>query len=480
MRLLIVEDDAVMAEAMTNILTAQHYLVDVAADGQIGWDLATMGSYELIVLDVMLPKLDGINLCQRLRQANYQLPILFLTAKDSSTDRVIGLDAGADDYVIKPFDFQELAARIRALLRRTPTTLSPILEWENLRLDPSTSEVTYNQKPLHLTPTEYSLLDLFLRHPARFFNRSAIIDHLWSLDTPPQESTVKSYIKGLRQKLKAAGAPPDLIETTYGLGYRLKPLPDSQEGTQTLALDAPSPMDAPSPIDAQADTIAQQTEAAIAHARESIKAKLGERLTCLKQAAQSLQSGSLSESLRLQAEQEAHKLAGTLGTVELIEASQLAEAIEDILREKPLNHSSNAPRLQMLVHQLCQALGEPMPAKSALPINTRQVPLALMLSCDQTQVEQWIADTSIDGIQRVGITLGAEAWGNDWNWGAIVSQKPDMILFDLKSLSHQPNDSRWQNELLQKLLPNPVLFFTDWQPVMHLLQKLTQSNSVVA
>jgi DNA-binding response OmpR family regulator len=134
----------------------------------------------------------------------------------------VGLDAGADDYVIKPFDLQELLARIRALLRRGNATLLPILEWGLLRLNPSTCDVAYGVEPLRLTPKEYQLMELFLRSGNRVLSRAAIIDHLWSFSDPPSEETVKVHLKELRRKLKSAGAPADFIETVYGLGYRLK------------------------------------------------------------------------------------------------------------------------------------------------------------------------------------------------------------------------------------------------------------------
>jgi len=174
------------------------------------------------MLDVMLPKLDGINFCQQLRRKSYSMPILMLTARDTSTNKVMGLDAGADDYVVKPFDLQELMARIRALLRRGSSTLALLLEWESLRLNSNTCEVTYKGQLLHLTPKEYRLLELFLRNTHQAFNRSEILKHLWSFEEPPGEETVKVHIRSLRQKLKLAGAATDFIETIYGLGYRLK------------------------------------------------------------------------------------------------------------------------------------------------------------------------------------------------------------------------------------------------------------------
>jgi two-component system OmpR family response regulator len=222
MKILIVEDDERIAEALAEALADQHYTVDTAADGEAGWDLVEAFPYDLVLLDVMLPKLDGIQFCQQLRDYSYRMPVLMLTARDTSMDKVMGLDAGADDYVVKPFDLEELSARIRALLRRGGTTTPPVLKCGSLQLDPSSCEVTYRDRSLNLTPKEYSLLELFLRNRRRVFSRSAILESLWSFEEPPEEDTVKAHVKGLRQKLKAVGAPANFIETIYGLGYRLK------------------------------------------------------------------------------------------------------------------------------------------------------------------------------------------------------------------------------------------------------------------
>ncbi|WLT39660.1 response regulator transcription factor [Synechocystis sp. B12] len=222
MRILLVEDDQRIAIALQETLEDCQYKVDIANDGEMGWELLQAFDYSLILLDVMLPKLNGIELCQRLRQAGIQLPVLMLTGKDSSNDKVLGLDAGADDYVVKPFDLAELTARIRALLRRAEAVLPTVLEWGNLQLNPGNYEVNYGDKILHLTPKEYQILELFLRKPQRTLSRSLIMDQLWSFENPPGEDTVKVHIKDLRKKLRNAGAPSDFIETVYGLGYRLK------------------------------------------------------------------------------------------------------------------------------------------------------------------------------------------------------------------------------------------------------------------
>lgn len=222
MKILLVEDDISLAAALATALIDQRYVVDVVNDGEAAWQQINTLTYDLILMDMVLPQLDGVSLCQRLRSHGYGIPILMLTGLDTITDKINGLDAGADDYVVKPIDLQELFARIRALLRRGNSVLTPTLEWGNLHLDPSTFEVTYQNETLHLTPKEYTLLELFLRSGRRVLSRSAIIDHLWSLEHPPEEDTVKAHIKSLRHKLKAVGAPPDLIETVHSIGYRLK------------------------------------------------------------------------------------------------------------------------------------------------------------------------------------------------------------------------------------------------------------------
>lgn len=224
MRLLLVEDDVYFAEALAEAFIDQRYVVDVVCNGEDAWQQVNSLEYDLIVLDLTLPGLNGISLCKRLRAHHYGIPVLILTGHDTTTDKVNSLDAGADDYVVKPVELQELLARIRALLRRGNSRIYPILEWGRLRLDPSTYEVTYEDQHLQLTPKEFSLLELLLRNGRRVLSRSVIIENLWSLETPPEEDTVKAHIKSLRQKFKAVGAPSDLVETVHSVGYRLKKL----------------------------------------------------------------------------------------------------------------------------------------------------------------------------------------------------------------------------------------------------------------
>lgn len=221
MKILLVEDDDRIANPLAEALRHQNHGVEIARDGIEGWDYAMAAQYDLILLDLMLPRLDGITLCKRLRSAGSQALILMLTARDTTTDKVIGLDAGADDYLVKPFKLEELAARIRALSRRSGDVKPSILSHEKLQLDPSTYVVTYADQALMLTPKEYRILECFLRSPSQVFSRAALLDKLWDLDQSSGEETIKTHITNLRRKLKEAGCPETAIETVYGVGYRL-------------------------------------------------------------------------------------------------------------------------------------------------------------------------------------------------------------------------------------------------------------------
>ncbi|MGL5938922.1 MAG: response regulator transcription factor [Waterburya sp.] len=224
MRILIVEDDDRIAKPLAEDLRHQHHVVEIAGDGLEGWEYAQAIAYDLILLDLMLPKLDGISLCKQLRQSQYKALILMLTAKDTTSDKIIGLDAGADDYLVKPFDLEELAARIRALCRRSAEIKPPVLTYGKLQLDPASNEVNYDGQVLILTPKEYMILELFMRHCDRVFSRSEILDKLWEFDklVNAGDLTVRTHITNLRHKLKAVGMSEDCIETVYGIGYRLR------------------------------------------------------------------------------------------------------------------------------------------------------------------------------------------------------------------------------------------------------------------
>jgi DNA-binding response OmpR family regulator len=221
MKVLIVEDDERIAAPIKEELEHQQYLVDTAFDGENGLSLASQVHYDLILLDIMLPKLNGLDLCRRLRQDGCKSAIVMLTARDRTAEKIEGLDAGADDYLVKPFEIDELLARIRAVMRRNSESRDPVLRWSDLVLDPITCEVQFQRKPINLTPTEFRLLAHFLRNPNRTFNKDELVARLWLPNEMPTDTVVKAHIKGLRNKLERAGAPRNMIETIYGFGYRL-------------------------------------------------------------------------------------------------------------------------------------------------------------------------------------------------------------------------------------------------------------------
>ena len=222
MRVLIVEDEQRLARLLRRVLEEERYTVDEFHDGIAGEEMARAGEYDVIVLDVMLPGRSGIAVCQNLRRDRIHTPILMLTARDALEDRVNGLDAGADDYLTKPFAFAELLARLRALTRRrTADVVSPRLELDDLVMDPVRHEVTRGGRPIELTPREYALLEYFLRHPGQVLTRTQIIDNVWRYDAYLTSNAVDTYVHYLREKIDR-GHECKLLRTIRGVGYALR------------------------------------------------------------------------------------------------------------------------------------------------------------------------------------------------------------------------------------------------------------------
>jgi DNA-binding response OmpR family regulator/HPt (histidine-containing phosphotransfer) domain-containing protein len=388
MKILVVEDDLVVADALKITLASHNYAVEVAHDGRAGLDCIEAFNYDLLLLDVVLPELDGIGLCHRVRSQGYTMPILLLTSKDSKHDRAVGLDAGADDYVVKPFDPEELSARIRALLRRGTDNVRSTLTWKDLTLDPRNCQVTYQDRVLTLTPKEYALLELFLRHNRRLFSCGAILEHLWAYEDAPSEEAVRTHIKGLRQKLKAVGAPHNLVETVYGIGYRLKSF-DSIPLQQDITIDrspqhreittpptgAPTPdpptQPVPTPPPATAANATQNgssggaevsTPPMLVEIWNRYADQMSGRVESIEQAIAALTTQSLSAEARHQAWQSAHTLAGALGTFGLVHGSQAAKQIELLLDAKTELTSDKLDCLQAKIIELRQEISRKMTA----------------------------------------------------------------------------------------------------------------------
>jgi two-component system response regulator MprA len=218
--ILVIEDEERIVRFLQRGLTYEGYDVKSALDGESGLELAEASPPDLVVLDVMLPELDGLEVCRQLRQTG-DIPILMLTAKDAVEDRVRGLDAGADDYLVKPFALDELLARIRALLRRTKSEVPPVLNYVDLKLDTGTHQAFRGERSVELTAKEYELLELFMRHPRQVLTRDVIFDRVWSYDFGGESNIIEVYVRYLRQKLEADGEAR-LIHTVRGVGYVLR------------------------------------------------------------------------------------------------------------------------------------------------------------------------------------------------------------------------------------------------------------------
>jgi DNA-binding response OmpR family regulator len=459
MRILLVEDDESIIDLVTTVLSQQNYIVDTATDGEAGWELAEAFPYDLVLLDIVLPKLDGIALCRRLRDHKKQSLVMLLTAQDAISDKLIGLQAGADDYLVKPFDVQELAARIHALLRRGNPITETILRCGDLRLNPTACEVTYGSQMLRFSRKEYLLVELFLRHQHRVFSRSAIVDQIWSFnEDPPNEDTVKSHIKSIRRKLDAVGAG-DLIETLYGQGYRVNPgylspaKAPRPKTTQTADL---------SPSSAQQSALSLSTSA-IWQRSKGVNLK---RLAVLEQAVQALQAKQLqpkAQQADTQASiQTAHKLIGSLGTFGFEAGSKTAQQIEATLQRLAVTaHPAQLDLMQLegWVQSLRALLQQNDAMPLALPVilpslvSDHVEPLLLVLVPDHDWMNPLAVQIAGRNLQPLQVATVETAISQ------CQQQRPHIALLDFAITQHV----RAQELLALLQLPPrvPILFLSD-------------------
>ncbi len=422
MRILLIEDDHELRISLGDALAQQNYIIDIAGDSQEALQFLETFPYDLLLLDIVLPGIDGITFCRQLRSRGFKMLILLLTGRDATTDKAKGLDAGADDYLIKPFDLQELLARIRALLRRINYPLLSTIEWGDLCLIPSNNEVTYRDQSLDLTPTEYHLLELFLRNSHRIFSYDDLIQHLWFFETPPTENTIRSHIRGLRKKLKGAGAGADLIETIYGLGYRLKQEHKAGEVGQTRKQGNIPSLQSFSSRE-------QQTLAALRRSWEHFKDSVFEDIAFLEEIATNVERLQTT-FLRSRAIRTVHNLVGLLGSLRLAEATKICREIENLfLIQTPLS-SEQVLRFEELLVRLPQVL-DPQSAKIFAPKEPSSTeiqgkrPLVLIID-DDTELTQQLHQLGNDwGIQveeASSLSVGREK---------IKRIDPDLIILDL-------------------------------------------------
>ncbi len=463
MKILLIEDDALITEPLAKALVDQHYLVDVATDGQAGLDLLESFTYDLILLDIMLPKIDGITLCRQLRSQGNQTPILLLTAQTASPHKVMGLDAGADDYVAKPFNLQELLARIRALLRRGKPSLPPLLEWRSLKLDPSICEVTCNDQLVRLTPKEYALLELLLRNPHRIFNTSALIDQIWSFEELPTEDTIRSHVKGLRQKLKAAGVSDDPIETVYGIGYRLRAKRDNSQGTKARRSKTSKQSGMETGTETKVETVESQADELL-KIWEQIKETVEQRVVLLEQAVGSLHQDQLSEELRQQAEQEAHRLAGSLGMFGADEGSRLAQEIEllfEVASSLNLKQKQHLTQLVVQLRQELQSMDQGQLLETPIPEELNdQRPCLLVVSLNSLLAEQIAAEAPRWGMRSQSTANPVTARAQ------ISKQRPEIVLLDIAAANALENYWMLLAELSADTPPVPVVVLTEQESLI--------------
>lgn len=459
MKLLLIEDDESLAQLLRATLIAQNYQVELALDGQQGWDLAQSSVYDLIVLDLILPKLDGINFCKRIRlqngnvarSPNQNTPILLLTALDNVMNKVIGLDAGADDYMVKPVNLDEFMARVRSLLRRSYITRSPLLEWGELCLNPNNCQVTYQGQLILLTAKEYAILELFLRNPDHIFSASLLIDRLWTSDESPSEWAVRTHVKGLRNKLKKAGVG-EIVETIYKLGYRLKRREQEspKEQSPTSLILTPSSL-----------------TTFISDVWEEMRETYCDRLMIIQQAVTALKNGQISAELQQAAEYEAHTLIGSLGSFGLGEASRISRQIQQILTQA---ESISASQIQQLVH-LVSALQQEMQSASAgtHPAQTSGSKVihgtSLLIVDDDAVLARHLATKA--AAQGIFVEVATDLQQAE---SFLLDKLPDVILLDLNFPGAPGSGLNFLAKLYNQHPHLPVLVLTAKEDFAHRLE----------
>ncbi|MEL6816442.1 MAG: response regulator, partial [Cyanobacteria bacterium J06598_3] len=463
MRILLVDDDESLMESLATRLIHQRYAVDIAVNGGSAESFMDLFHYDLVVLDLMLPDGDGIEFCRQFRAGGYANPLMILTAKESTEQKVSALDAGADDYVVKPFDFDELCARIRALLRRDGQGLPAVLQWGPLALDPSTYETTFSEQLVRLTPKEFSMMELFLRHPHRVYSLSSIIEDLWSFEDPPGEDAIRTHIKGLRRKLQAAGAPKDLIKTVYGLGYRLNEEIvwdepgeiDEQAGPMAVAVSEPGLDPASAPRNAEA------LSAKLAQACDRYLQSASQQIDSLEVTVEALMRGTLTPEIQSLGQLNAHKLTGSLGSFGMPEGSRIARQIEAHLQAITLSGSGpvcsliSPAAIAQLVEQLrlqLATVGHTVtvsvpaaevtvpatpPATVDVPPVPSELPLLLLVSEDQALCQRLMVRGQLLRTVQLRVAHGPQAAAQCFGFGpdpqSLTGRVPDVLMIDLAS-----------------------------------------------
>jgi len=438
MKILLIDDPTRRNPALVKALEGQGYELDWADDEASGEKQATAGDYAVILIGKQTARLDGIRLCQHLRAAGYDRVLMLLTDEDGDTEAIAGFAAGADDCISDTSTPDNVLAQIRTLLRRkgllkhpeTAPSRASALRWGPLVLDGEAGRVTLGEQVIPLTATEFNLLELLLRHPERIFSRSAILDRLWDFDDAPSDRAIITHIKEVRKKLKAAGLTEEIIETIYGMGYRLKPPPQStihpQEAAPTTALNS-----------------------VLARFRGTFL----EQVAVLEQARTALLENTLEEALQQQARQEAHKLSGSLAPFGYPQGSTLARTIDHDLGEVPLSPEARN-RLPALIEALRQELAVPPQAAPLVVVPAIQPCRVLVVDDDLALTEQLRAESAAWGCQMDIAPNPIAARSH------LAQSTPDVVLLDLSFPDVEEDGVQLLQDMTARSPDLPVIVFT--------------------
>ncbi len=466
MKVLVAEEESLTASLLAKLLSQHHFSVNVCRNSRTGLALATTYEYDLILLAEAMPEIDGIEFCRRLREQGVVTPLLMLATRDSSINRVQGLEAGADDYLIKPFDETELLARVWALLRRERAIASRVLRWEYLQLDLTNREVRYDGRLVKLTPKELGLLELFLRYPRRTFSRSNILDRVWQTDECPGDEAVRTQIMGLRQKLKSAGLAVNPIETVYGQGYRLRDCPiksaqkpepatrisdspvSSRAASHIAATNSIPPIEASPERTAQGEDDPNRLEQAQTHFQHQINASI----SWLERVWMEVQSTGLQQETQQQATQVAQQLVNLLATVGAFGGLQVARTIESLLAQQPFLEIE-ALYLEELIQELRQTIAQGSTSStpsSRSPAPTYTSRTVLSIGLESPLLDQLEILAPHLQVTRVGDLVTAQQ--------AIIQTPPDLILLGVTTTN---NRLQRLGYWLQDCAPVPILAIAD-------------------
>jgi diguanylate cyclase (GGDEF)-like protein len=459
MKVLIVEDDQQLAEILKNSLKSR-YAIDIAHDGLQASQFLMSNNYDLVLLDSSLGAIDGLTLCQDLRQGGNQVLIMLMSSNDSTNDRIAGLDAGADDYVIKPVALGELEARMRALLRRRTVTELPILTWGKLRIETSSCNVFYDGKPLGLTTKEYSIVELLLREKERIFSQRALLDALWPSDNNPRgEETVRTHMKRLRQKLKPVGAI-DLIETVYGLGYRLNPAMKLAPVAVPYEDISDGEVDNTPVVTANAVATKTLKEETIAQFWEKQSGRFLQRIGVLDHLTQALQKDLSDQDLRSLVRHDCTQLVAAVGGICFPEALPKVQALGQWLQKVPLKTAAEIQILRQQIALLGNLLegvrqGNEGRDRFSRVLDNNPERRILMVDPDREYVTELMSAGHRWGLQIVRATSPEAAWD------AITRVSPDMLLIDCSEGTNTKSNLALLKQISDRCPKIPICILAD-------------------